>query len=210
MTYGIIFWGNSHLSSNIFKIQKRALRITTNKNKRESCWPLYNQLLILTLPSQYIFSLLMFVVRNKDLFLLNSEIHNINTRSNSNLHMPTINLSISQKGVLYSGCKIYNKLPPHIKGLSNNLMRFKSTLEAFLMERTLYSIDEFYQVAWNDNNSCPGYGPCMCYTVICTVLAFGWPVVTMIPTIVMINVFFVLWLCYNLLVLPVLCLQRYI
>jgi len=44
MTYGIIFWGNSHLSSNIFKIQKRALRIMTNKSKRETCRPLYNQL----------------------------------------------------------------------------------------------------------------------------------------------------------------------
>jgi hypothetical protein len=119
----------------------------TNKNKRESCRPLYNQLQILTLPSQYIFSLLMFVVKNKDLFLLNSEIHTINTRNNSNLHMPNINLSISQKGVLYSGCKFYNKLPPHIKGLWNDLMRFKLTLKAFLMERTLYSIDEFYQVA---------------------------------------------------------------
>ena len=39
MTYGIIFWGNSHLSSNIFKIQKRALRIMTNKSKRETCRP---------------------------------------------------------------------------------------------------------------------------------------------------------------------------
>ena len=67
----------------MFKIQKRALRIMTNKSKRESCRPLYNQLQILTLPSQYIFSLLIFVVKNKDLFLLNSDIHTINTHNNS-------------------------------------------------------------------------------------------------------------------------------
>jgi hypothetical protein len=164
------------------------------KNKRESCRPLYNQLQILTLPSQYIFSLLMFVVKNKDLFFLNSEIHTMKTRNNPNLHMPNINLSISQKGVLCSGCKIYNKLPPHIKGLSKDLMRFISTLKTFLMKRTLYSIDEFYQVAWNDNNSCQGYGPCMRYTVICTLLAFGWPVVTMIPTKFMMNVYCILWI----------------
>ena len=146
MTYGIVFWGNSHLSSTIFKIQKRALRIMTNKSKRESCRPIYNQLQILTLPSQYIFSLLIFVVKNKDLFLLNSDIHSFNTRNNSNLHIPDTNLTIFQKGVLYSGCKIYNKLPPHIKSLSNNLKRFKSLLKGFLMEHTLYSIDEFYQI----------------------------------------------------------------
>ena len=30
ISYGIIFWGNSHLSTNIFKIQKRIIRIITN------------------------------------------------------------------------------------------------------------------------------------------------------------------------------------
>jgi len=37
MSHGIIFWGNSHLSSNIFKIQKRIIRIITNKSKCDSC-----------------------------------------------------------------------------------------------------------------------------------------------------------------------------
>ena len=118
----------------------------TNKSKRESCRPLYNQLQILTLPSQYIFLLLIFVVKNKDLFLLNSDIHTINTRNNSNLYMPNTNLTIFQKGVLYSGCKIYNKVPPHIKDLLNDLKCLKSTHKGFLMEHTLYSTDEFYQI----------------------------------------------------------------
>jgi hypothetical protein len=88
----------------------------------------------------------MFVVKNKDLLLLNSEIHTINTRNYSNLQKPNSNLTIFQKGVLYSGCKIYNKLPSHIKGLSKDLKRFKSMLKSFLIERTLYSIDEFYHI----------------------------------------------------------------
>jgi len=36
ISHGIIFWRNSHLSSNIFKIQKRIIRIITNKSKRDS------------------------------------------------------------------------------------------------------------------------------------------------------------------------------
>jgi hypothetical protein len=79
------------------------------------------------------------------------------------------NLTMFQKGVLYSGCKIYNKLLPHIKGLSNDLKRFKSTLKGFLMERTLYSTDEFYQITWNDYDSYQCYDLCMLYTVIYTI-----------------------------------------
>jgi len=76
----------------------------------------------------------------------NSEIHDINTRNNYNLHLPTTNLILVQKGVLYSGSKIYNHLPPHIKAVSNDLKLFRSKLKTFLMEHTLYSLEEFYQV----------------------------------------------------------------
>ena len=62
--------------------------------------------------------------------------------------MPNTNLTIVRKGVLYSGTKIYNKFPPHIKGLSDDLKCFKSTLKSFLSKHTLYSIEEFYQVTW--------------------------------------------------------------
>jgi len=63
MSYGIIFWGSSHLSNNIFRIQKRIIRIITNRSKCDSCHQSYKQLQILTFPGQYIFSLLMFVIK---------------------------------------------------------------------------------------------------------------------------------------------------
>jgi len=37
MLYGVIFWCNSHLNNNIFKIQKKIIRILVNKGKRDSC-----------------------------------------------------------------------------------------------------------------------------------------------------------------------------
>jgi hypothetical protein len=52
MSYGIIFWGNSHYSESIFKIQKR-IRIITNTGRCDSCRQLYEQLQILPLPSKY-------------------------------------------------------------------------------------------------------------------------------------------------------------
>ena len=37
MSYGVIFWGNSYISNNMFKIQKLIIRIITNKGYRDSC-----------------------------------------------------------------------------------------------------------------------------------------------------------------------------
>jgi len=42
ISYGIIFWGNSLLSANIFKIQKRIIRIIMKTGRRESCRQLFN------------------------------------------------------------------------------------------------------------------------------------------------------------------------
>jgi len=123
----------------------RIIRIITNTGRRDSCRQLFKQLQILPLPSQYIYSLLVFVNKNRELFLSNSEIHELNTRYNQNLHLPSTNLTLVQKGVLYSGNKIYNCLPFSIKAHSNNAKRFKATLKIYLIEHVFYNIDEYYQ-----------------------------------------------------------------
>jgi len=150
MPYGIIFWGNSHYSVNIFKIKKRIVRIITNSNRYDTCRPLFKNLRILPLPSQYIFSILLFVITNKKLFQLNSQVHNIHTRYNDNLHLSSTGLTLVQKGVAYSGCKIYNHLPPQIKKISNNVALFKTMLKKFLLQYVFYSVDEYYQQNYND------------------------------------------------------------
>ena len=86
MYYGLIFWGNSADSDDIFKIQKRKIRIITNFNKSASCRELFKKLNFLPLQSQYIYSILLFIIKNKDQFPLNSHIHKVNTRHNNNLH----------------------------------------------------------------------------------------------------------------------------
>jgi hypothetical protein len=74
MTYGLVFWDNSPHSIHIFRLQKRAIRIITNSGSRESCRELFKKMEILPLLSQFIFSLLLFIVNNKDQFRSNSEI----------------------------------------------------------------------------------------------------------------------------------------
>jgi hypothetical protein len=50
-----------------------------------------------------------------------------------------------QKGVLYSGSEIYNRLPLSIKAHSNDAKRFKTTLKNYLIDHAFYSLDEYYQ-----------------------------------------------------------------
>jgi len=143
----LFFGGNSHPSNSTFKIQKRIIRIITNTGSRDSCRQLFRQLQILSLPSQYVFTLLVFVNKNRGLFQSNSEIHDLNTRFNHNLHLPSTNSTLVQKGVLYSGSKIYNYLPSNIKVLSNDTKFFKTTLKSYLTDHTFYSLDEFLSVS---------------------------------------------------------------
>ena len=115
ITYGIIFLGNSPHNTGIFKIQKQIIRIIIKSRNRDSCRWLFKQLKILPLQSQYIFSILLFVVKNKDLCATNQEIHNNNTRSNTNSHPPVCNLTIFQKVAYWSAVKLFNHLPLKIK-----------------------------------------------------------------------------------------------
>jgi hypothetical protein len=142
--YGIIFWGNSLYSNNIFKLQKRAIIIIMNADNRVSCRKLFKKLNILPLLSQYILSLLLFVVKHIDVFMSNSDLHTINTQHRSDLHPPSIKLTKYQKGVYYSGIKIFNFLPQNKKNLSWNVKKFKLALKRFLLMGLFYTLDEYF------------------------------------------------------------------
>jgi len=121
ITYGKILGGNSPHSTDMFKIKKRIIWIMTKSRSRDSCRQLFRILEILPLQYQDIFSVLLFVVKNKDLYTTNQEIHNITTRLNIYLHPLVCNLTIFQKAANYSGINLFNHLPLKIKSLSNEI-----------------------------------------------------------------------------------------
>jgi hypothetical protein len=125
MTYGLLFWGNSPDSIKIFRLKKKFIRIMGGCRYRDSSRKLFINLEILPLPSQYIISLLMFMIRNWNQFLVNSEVHHINTRQHANFHNPSVNVAKYQKGVYYLGVKVFNALPFDIKTAFNNPKTFK-------------------------------------------------------------------------------------
>jgi hypothetical protein len=73
---------------------------------RDTCQPLFKALNILPFYSQYIFSVSVFIVKNRDKYASNSDIHNIYTRQRFELHYPTCKLTKVQKRVSYTGIKI--------------------------------------------------------------------------------------------------------
>jgi len=144
LSYGITIWGNSSSSDDIFKIQKRIIRIIMNSSRNASCRQLFKDLNILPIQSQYIYSILLFVTKHKDQFLSNSPVHKYNTRQTFDLCVPTANFTIYQKGVYYWGIKSYNHLPIAIKDLSDDKNKFKLALKRYLLHNSFYSLEEYF------------------------------------------------------------------
>jgi len=112
--------------------------------------------------SQYIFSLSIFVIKNKHLYNTNNQIqcphkivrstvstqdnqiHSVHTRFKTNLHPPIANLTKFQKGVYYSGIKIFNNLPHDIKDLANEITLFRNALKRFLLINSFYNSEEYF------------------------------------------------------------------
>jgi hypothetical protein len=111
MTYGITLWGNSSYTIKNFRIQKKIIRIMLSLKKRDSCRDWFNEMKILPLCPQYIYSLMLYIINNIHLFVRNAEVHNINTRQKVNLFPLSTSFTKVQKGAYYLGVKIYNHLP---------------------------------------------------------------------------------------------------
>jgi hypothetical protein len=144
MSNGIIFWGNSSYSDNIFKLQKRAIRIITNSRNRDSCKELVKKLDILPFYSQYIFLLLIFVINNTSIFKTNSELYHIDNRNKNNFHLSQPRLSIYRNDVYYISIKAFNHLPSYIKVLSDDKIQFKNILKYYLLSNFFYSLKDFF------------------------------------------------------------------
>jgi hypothetical protein len=111
---------------------------------RTSCRRLFKKLEILTLPCQYIYSMMSLFIGNQEKFQSNSSVHNINTRNKHHLHRPVADLSCFQKGASYSAINIFNSLPRSITNLKNEKTQYKVTIKKFLNAHCFCSVDEFF------------------------------------------------------------------
>jgi hypothetical protein len=140
---GIIFWGSAACASNVFRLQKKAMRIIANSGSRESCRHLFEKFVILTFYSLY--SLILFTINNDNFFNSINMIHGYKTRVHNNLYLPSVNLTMYSKSAYVAGIKAFNHLPQALKGLTLDVPNFKRALKIYLLQHSFYSMKEYYQ-----------------------------------------------------------------
>jgi hypothetical protein len=102
-----------------------------NTNSKTSWRSFFKCLNILPFYSQYIFSLLLLVVKNMHLFVINAKIHTINIRQSINLHLPLVKLTKYKKGTYYMAIVMFNHLPWNIRKFSNDVENFRLLKTSF-------------------------------------------------------------------------------
>ena len=116
----------------------------TGSTFRASHKPLFKTLEILTMPSQYILSLMTFLANNLEYFSFQSSIHEINTRRKVQMHKPIANTTSYQRGVYYASVKTFSALPVYIANQVTNRKYFINALKTFLLDKSLYTNEEHF------------------------------------------------------------------
>lgn len=142
--YGIEFWGKSVNAIDIFKIQKRYIRLMTFSKRDSSCKDIFQQLQILTVPSMYILKCLIIIKSNIQSILDSQYHHKYKTSSayKGNLQYPRHRLSLFENTQKYMGIKFYNKLPIAVREI-NDIKHFKKIVKDLLLAKTYYSVQDF-------------------------------------------------------------------
>jgi hypothetical protein len=146
LRYSIRLWGNS-FKYNLNKalvIQKRAIRTIVRIPQWISCREHFLELGILTVPCLYVLVLLTDLVKNILKYeSIEEQDLRIQTR-NKNL-TPSFfpKLKVAQHSTKHQAVKIFNKLPPDLKNITN-YKTFHKKLKAFLLRGCFYSIDEIF------------------------------------------------------------------
>ena len=148
INYGILIWGGAPQKylEILLKLQKKAIRIIARKDRLTSCRPLFSKYRILTVTSLYILESTCYA--KKPLHTTNprgelclkkvNDAHSYNTRNREDIFIPN---SKKKPSTLQRSCVIYNKLPTEIKEI-DNFKQFRSATKKFLLDSTLYKLNE--------------------------------------------------------------------
>lgn len=107
----------------------------------DSCMPYFIKYNILSLPSLYIFEVVVFVKCNPHLFPRLSDNVIRNRRDKHRLQSLKVKTSLLGKSVFCMGPKLYNKIPNSIKECNINL--FKKRLKSLLTSKCYYNVNDF-------------------------------------------------------------------
>lgn len=142
LSYTIVLWGNATNWERIFVLQKRVVRLIFDLKTTDSCRPYFEKYRILTLPSLYIYSCIVYVKKSLSIHGTVSQGHHYPTRNGGILKIEKHNTALFEKSPTYIGKKLYNHLPSNIKNV-NGLNNFKLKLKSYLALKCCYSVRDF-------------------------------------------------------------------
>ena len=125
----------------VFIIHKRAIRIMLRLGPRSSCREGFKKLDILTTPCLHIYALMLFAVKNLNIYQTNSSVHGMNTRQQNKLHIPSVRASSLRRVVYYSCITIFNQLPQNVFKYCNNMHNFNTLLRDYLVKNAFNSTE---------------------------------------------------------------------
>ena len=135
LIYCNIIWGSADktIIKPLIILQKKCLRIICKVDFLEHTDPLFSETKLLKIEQIYKVNCAQFIYKcyNTNIFnefksklITQREIHNYNTRGNSQLRLPFTKLKKYQQSFFYVGIKMWNEIPSSIK-LANSLVFFK-------------------------------------------------------------------------------------
>ena len=138
MDYCCTIWGNinGNLTECMVKFQKRAARIILDRSIDTRSEDMFAELNWMTFPNRVKFqkSVLMYKIFNNhspsyllDNFTLTSEVcqRSLRSTTENSLYVPKPNIELFRKSLSYSGSKIWNAIPDHIRR-STSVTQFKT------------------------------------------------------------------------------------
>ena len=139
--YCNLAWGGTYKANlqRIVILQKRALRIVNNSTYDANTSPIFKELKLLKFHDIHSFQLgfFMFSLKNStlpsklnNLFLINSQIHNYNTRNAHLFRLPLCRRNTRQFSIDFQGPKFYNSLN---STSSSSSASFKRKLKEFFL-----------------------------------------------------------------------------
>ena len=148
IVYCIEVWGSTCKKNllSLSKLQKCAIRLITSSPRKTESAPLFESLKILSVFQVYLLKLSIFMFKYandyvpdciKDLFCINSEIHNYNTRQCDKLHMPKSNLSVMLHCWRSRCVKMWNVISDVIE-FHCCICCFKRNLKKYLIDNVEY------------------------------------------------------------------------
>jgi hypothetical protein len=141
LTYGILLWGNAYKkhTNKLLVMQKKAIRSITKSKYNDHAAPLFKELKIPNIHDIYKIQLGKFIfcsLSNKlpiplcNMHIQNNEIHQYNTRTSNNMHLPPFRSELVHQSFIYQAPFLWANIPDTIK-LSANVKCFCSRLLKF-------------------------------------------------------------------------------